>query len=150
MDNNIRINQYDSMSSTGPETPSPGSPAWSLEHSGVCKEKWAARCYQRTALGISPRISEPLAEELLGPDHPPEEDNGMSPEEDDDASMRYCGYGDDDVSVGEEEVSVGERACGVVGEEASHREPKRGYKANPYVHKIDAHELCNSCKIRMF
>ncbi|KAG7366496.1 hypothetical protein IV203_029166 [Nitzschia inconspicua] len=41
---------------------------------------------------------------------------------DDDASMRYCGYGDDDVSVGEEEVSVGERACGVVGEEASHRE----------------------------
>ncbi|KAG7351856.1 hypothetical protein IV203_007904 [Nitzschia inconspicua] len=46
----------------------------------------------------------------------------MSPEEDDDASMRYCGYGDDDVSVGEEEVSVGERACGVVGEEASHRE----------------------------
>ncbi|KAG7347922.1 hypothetical protein IV203_016627 [Nitzschia inconspicua] len=27
MDNNIRINQYDSMSSTGPETLSPGSPA---------------------------------------------------------------------------------------------------------------------------
>ncbi|KAG7370749.1 hypothetical protein IV203_019319 [Nitzschia inconspicua] len=27
MDNNIRINQYDSLSSTGPETPSPGSPA---------------------------------------------------------------------------------------------------------------------------
>ncbi|KAG7360738.1 hypothetical protein IV203_035837 [Nitzschia inconspicua] len=27
MDNNIRINQYDSMSSTGPETSSPNSPA---------------------------------------------------------------------------------------------------------------------------
>ncbi|KAG7349580.1 hypothetical protein IV203_012177 [Nitzschia inconspicua] len=41
MDNNIRINQYDSMSSTGPETLSPGSPDFSHASSHVrCWGHW--------------------------------------------------------------------------------------------------------------
>ncbi|KAG7361461.1 hypothetical protein IV203_036562 [Nitzschia inconspicua] len=52
--------------------------------------------------------------QLPGLDHPPEGD--------DDLSMRYCVFGDEDVSGDEEEVSDGEEACSFAREEASRRE----------------------------
>ncbi|KAG7341855.1 hypothetical protein IV203_006947 [Nitzschia inconspicua] len=76
-----------------------------LLQGGFCKEKWGARWHQRTALGTSPRSRESSAEQQLGLDHPPEGDNDMS--------MRYCGFGDEDVS-GDGDVSGDE-------EDMSHR-----------------------------
>ncbi|KAG7374558.1 hypothetical protein IV203_013653 [Nitzschia inconspicua] len=85
-----------------------------LLQGGFCKEKWGARWHQRTALGKSPRSRESSAEQQLGLDHPPEGD--------DDLSMRYCVFGDVDVSGDEEEMSDDEEACSFAREEASRRE----------------------------
>ncbi|KAG7345268.1 hypothetical protein IV203_032799 [Nitzschia inconspicua] len=88
--------------------PSASTAGWLLQG------KWCARWHQRTALGTSPRSRESSAEQQQGLDHPPEGD--------DDMSMRYCGFGDEDVSVGKEDMSDGEEACSFTREEASRRE----------------------------
>ncbi|KAG7365192.1 hypothetical protein IV203_038395 [Nitzschia inconspicua] len=72
----------------------------------------ASTCAAWVAMGGT--TQESSAEQQLGLDHPPEGE--------DDMSMRYCGFGDEDVSRDKEDMLDGEEACSFAREEVSRRE----------------------------